>query len=39
MTFTEFAYMLLQSYDFQQLYDRTMGYKTAGTCGPPRIPM
>lgn len=22
----------------QQLYDRTMGYKTAGTCGPPRIP-
>jgi hypothetical protein len=23
----------------QQLYDRTMGYKTAGTCGPPRIPM
>jgi hypothetical protein len=23
----------------QQLYDRTMGYKTAGTCGPARIPM
>ena len=23
----------------QQLYDLTMGYKTAGTCGPPRIPM
>lgn len=22
----------------QQLYDLTMGYKTAGTCGPPRIP-
>ena len=23
----------------QQLYDKTMGYKTAGTCGTPRIPM
>lgn len=23
----------------QQLYDLTMGYKTAGTCGPPQIPM
>lgn len=23
----------------QQLYDLTMGYKTAGTCGPPIIPM
>lgn len=22
----------------QELYDLTMGYKTAGTCGPPRIP-
>ncbi|MBE7453676.1 MAG: hypothetical protein HS111_33880 [Kofleriaceae bacterium] len=22
----------------QQLYDRTMAYKAAGTCGPPRIP-
>ena len=22
----------------QQLYDLTMGYKAAGTCGPPRIP-
>jgi mono/diheme cytochrome c family protein len=22
----------------QTLYDTTMGYKTAGTCGPPRIP-
>lgn len=27
------AYQVLQ-----QLYDRTMGYKTAGTCGPPIIP-
>lgn len=23
----------------QQLYDRTMGYKMAGTCGPPVIPL